>query len=158
MLKSLFFSGLLCISLLGFSQNLQGNLDRLLSEQQKSNHFSGMVLVAKNGEIEYTKGMGWADAEKQTPIKADSPFMIASITKAFTAVLIMQLEESGHLSVEESIADHLPELAIPQAEKITIHHLLTNTSGLRTESGDIYLKRCGPIEMLEKYVTKKPFG
>ena len=107
-----------------------GKIDELMNKYYNQNLFSGTVLVAKDGNIIYEKAFGYADYESKIPNETGTRFNLCSIGKTFTAVLIMQLVESGKLSLTEPIAAYLPEYKIPNKDKITIHHLLTHTSGL----------------------------
>jgi len=90
--------------------------------------FSGAVLAAKDGTI-LRKGYGWADVRRRIPITPDTIFDIGSGVKAFTATAIMQLEEQGKLSTSDSIKKYFKDLPEDKAG-ITIHQLLTHTSGL----------------------------
>lgn len=94
--------------------------------------FSGAVLVAKDSKIIFRKGYGLADVKRQMPITADTVFDIGSITKVFTAVAVMQLEETGKLNVSDSITKYFAGVPADKAG-ITIHHLLTHTAGLEHE-------------------------
>ncbi len=91
------------------------------------------VGVANRGEMVYWKGFGWRDRERQLPVTPDTLFGIGSITKSFTAVAVMQLIEQGKLRTSDPVRKYLPELRIGRdtaiAESITIHHLLTHTTG-----------------------------
>ncbi len=89
---------------------------------------SGAVLVSKKGEILLCRGFGNANYEMGIQNTSQTQFRIASLTKPFTAIAILQLQERGVLSVQDPIAKYLPDF--PQGEKITIHHLLTHTSGI----------------------------
>ena len=105
---------------------------RMLDEYLRratANGFSGAVLVAKGGKILSRKGYGWADKENKIPITAESVFDIGSHVKAFTATAIMQLEQQGKLAVTDPITKYFDNVPADKAG-ITIHHLLTHTSGL----------------------------
>ncbi len=91
--------------------------------------FAGAVLVAKDGEIITRKSYGWADVKRQIPIKPDTIFDIGSGVKAFTATAIMQLEEQNKLSASDPITKYFKDVPADKAN-ITIHQLLTHTSGL----------------------------
>ena len=94
--------------------------------------FSGAVLVAKDGKLLLRGGYGWADEKRRIPNVAETVFDIGSITKVFTAVAVMQLLERGKLSTTDSITKYFPN--VPKDKSvITIHHLLTHTSGLEHE-------------------------
>lgn len=97
--------------------------------------FSGAVLVAAGDQLLLRKGYGWADYERRIPITPETAFDIGSITKVFTAVAIMQLEEQGKLSTSDTITKYFANVPRDKTA-ITLHHLLTHTSGL--EHDDFY--------------------
>ncbi len=92
--------------------------------------FSGTVLVAKDGKIIYEGAFGEANKDHKIPNRLITKLNIGSIGKTFTAVCIMQLWEAGKLQLSDPISRYLPEFPFPEKETITIHHLLTHTSGL----------------------------
>ncbi len=91
--------------------------------------FNGAVLVSHKGEVIFKKGFGYAILEWDVPNQTDTKFRIASITKPFTALLIMQLVAEGKLDVHEPISTYLPDYSKSNGDKITLHHLLSHTSG-----------------------------
>ncbi|MFY9821237.1 MAG: serine hydrolase domain-containing protein [Thermoanaerobaculia bacterium] len=99
--------------------------------------YSGAVLVARRGEIVLNQGYGLADRAQKKPFTADTLFDIASISKQFTAAAILKLEMQGKLKVEDKIARFFPS-APPDKAGITLHQLLTHTSGLPDSIGDEY--------------------
>ncbi len=91
--------------------------------------FSGAVLVTSGDKVLIRNGYGWADQTRHIPVTPETVFDIGSITKVFTAVAIMQLEERGKLSTSDKITKYFSN--VPQDKSaITLHHLLTHTSGL----------------------------
>ena len=90
--------------------------------------FSGSVLVVRDGEIIHRNGYGFANLEQQIPNTPDTQFLIASLTKQFTALAIMQLQEQGKLNVEDTVDTYLPDF--PSGSKIQIKHLLNHSSGI----------------------------
>jgi CubicO group peptidase (beta-lactamase class C family) len=97
------------------------------------------IAVAAGGEIEYEGGFGFRDAEAGLPVTPDTVFGIASIAKPFTALAVLQLAERGLLSVSDPVQQWLPAFrlegeAASYGETITIHHLLSHTSGLAPEA------------------------
>lgn len=108
--------------------NLSATLDEYL-RRATANGFSGAVLVARDGKIILRKGYGWADRENKIPITAETIFDIGSHVKAFTATAVMQLEEQGKLSTSDPITKYFQGVPADKTQ-ITIHHLLTHTSGL----------------------------
>ncbi|WP_126970695.1 serine hydrolase domain-containing protein [Gynurincola endophyticus] len=92
-------------------------------------NFNGTILIAKNGKKEYLRYTGLADRTNSINFSAKSRFKIFSITKTFTAVLIMQLYENGKLHLDSTIAKYYPEYQGEGADKITIRNLLTYSGG-----------------------------
>ena len=108
-------------------------LDKRLQDLTKAQQFSGSFLVSKNGKVLLSKGYGLADREKKTPITAQTKFRIGTTTKQFTAMAIILLQEQGKLNVQDKICTYLTDC--PEAWKtITIHQLLTQTSGIPDNS------------------------
>ncbi|MBO0722435.1 MAG: serine hydrolase [Blastocatellia bacterium] len=103
-------------------------LDEYLSAVAKQG-FTGSALVAKDGKVMFSKGYGMANAEWDIPNTPQTKFRLGSITKQFTAASILLLQERGKLSVQDPICKYIAEC--PKSwEPITIHHLLTHTSGI----------------------------
>jgi len=88
------------------------------------------VLVSENGEIIYEKGFGYADIGNKVPVTPDTKFRIGSITKQFIAASILKLQEEGKLNVQDTLSKFLPDF--PRGSEVTIHHLLTHTSGIHS--------------------------
>lgn len=109
-------------------QPLAESLDAYLLDQS----FNGVTLVASGDEIILLKAYGLAQVNEQEEMTVDHQFQIASISKSFVAVSILQLVEAGKLTLDQTIDKYFPDM--PNAELITIHQLLTHTSGLY--SGD----------------------
>ncbi|MBO1005435.1 serine hydrolase domain-containing protein [Pseudogracilibacillus auburnensis] len=104
-------------------------LDKNLIEMCKKAKIPGMALIAaKNGEVIYENYVGYRNKAAQLPVTGDTIFGVASLTKSFTALAIMILEEEGKLSVQDNVIKWLPQLTFIQP-KTTIHHLLTHTAG-----------------------------
>ncbi|OUR91920.1 hypothetical protein A9Q87_08955 [Flavobacteriales bacterium 34_180_T64] len=97
--------------------------------------FSGTVLVAKNGRIIFEEAYGDANIATKTANTIDTKFGIGSVTKQFTAMLVMQLVEKNKMQLEDTIGKYLPYLPSEKASHITIHQLLSNTSGLPHYNG-----------------------
>lgn len=98
-------------------------IDSLIAIQKD---FSGVMLIAKNNKPVYHKALGYREFEKQIPLQTSDIFELASVSKQFTAMIIMMLKENGKLSYDDSVSKYLD---IPY-KGITIRHLLTHTSGL----------------------------
>ncbi|MBL7770059.1 MAG: beta-lactamase family protein [Flavipsychrobacter sp.] len=104
-------------------------LDKYASAYAKTYNFNGAILVSKDNKIIYQSGFGSANREWSVPNTTYSKFPIASLTKQFTAVAILQLAEQGMLSLEDPIVKFFPDF--PSGDSITIHMLLNHTSGLK---------------------------
>ncbi|MET3289746.1 UNVERIFIED_CONTAM: CubicO group peptidase (beta-lactamase class C family) [Brevibacillus sp. OAP136] len=90
------------------------------------------IGLAKDGQLFYENGFGFRDVERQLGVTIDTVFGIASITKSFTCVAIMQLQDAGKLSVHDPVVKYLPEFRLKNGDvgQITVHHFMTNTSGI----------------------------
>jgi CubicO group peptidase (beta-lactamase class C family) len=103
--------------------------DAYLQTELKAERFAGSVMVAKSNQIVFMKGYGLANRELEVANAPNTKFRLASVTKQFTALCILILQEQGKLSVEDLISKFVPDC--PSAwSKIKIRHLLTHTSGI----------------------------
>lgn len=110
---------------------LRDQIDSYLSGLVESG-FSGAVLVARDGEILLHEGYGLANDALQLPVAPDTVFLFGSITKQFTAAAILHLEMQGLLNTQDRISEYFD--AVPEDKAgITIHQLLTHSSGLRSQ-------------------------
>jgi CubicO group peptidase (beta-lactamase class C family) len=111
------------------AQVLTERLDDYVKTVVKRTQFSGTVLVMNDDRVLLSKGFGMANLEHGEPNTIKTTFRIGSLTKQFTAVAILMLQERGSLNLQDSICRYLPQCPVGW-EQITIHHLLTHTSGL----------------------------
>ncbi len=111
------------------AQDTATKLDGYMTARAKSQFFSGSVLVTRDGRDLLRKGYGFANVELRVPNNPDTKFRIGSMTKQFTAMSIMILQEQGKLTVRDTIGKLLPDMP-PSWQPITVHQLLTHTSGL----------------------------
>jgi CubicO group peptidase (beta-lactamase class C family) len=137
---------LLCIlQLIGvsaFTQGIQKELDNYFLALNQNQEFNGSVLFAEKGQIIYQKSFGYSDFKKEI-INTDSTLInIASISKTFTAIAILQLKERGNLSLDDAYIKYFPEFPYPE---ITIKQLLSHTSGLPDNEA-----------LLDSIITKNP--
>ncbi len=105
--------------------------DKILTEQFKPDGTGCAALVASKGQIIYKKAFGMANLELNVPMKPEMVFRIGSITKQFTAIAILQLMEQGKLSLQDDITKFIPDYPT-HGYKITVEHLLTHTSGIKS--------------------------
>ncbi|GGI56959.1 serine hydrolase domain-containing protein [Winogradskyella haliclonae] len=134
-------------------QNQENRKDKLIAQNNTENEqvkrienylskleeggFSGSVLFAKGDEVLLNKGYGFSDKERKIANSSNTIFDIGSVTKQFTAAGILKLEMQGKLSVEDKVGKYFNN--VPDDKKdITIHHLLTHSSGLLSGIGDDY--------------------
>ncbi|WP_341832521.1 serine hydrolase domain-containing protein [Sphingobacterium thalpophilum] len=109
-------------------EKTSAKLATYMQAQADVNNFSGTVLVTKNGAILLKKAYGLADYEWKIKNTIDTKFQLASVTKQFTAAAILQLVDSGRLSLNDKLSKFFPDY--PKADSISIHMLLSHTSGL----------------------------
>lgn len=105
-------------------------LDELFHYLAKHKLFNGAVLVVDGGKTLFERAVGFANMEWRIPNTTDTRFDIGSVTKQFTAVLILQLAAEKKVVLHEVIGKYLPQIPEPFASRITLHQLLTHTSGL----------------------------
>jgi len=117
------------------AQTKSQKIDKLMSLYHQFRQFNGSVLVAEKGDVIYKKGFGFANMEWEIPNDTETKFRLGSITKQFTSMLIMQLVEKGKLKLDDKLSELLPYYRKDIGEKVTIHHLLTHTSGIPSYTG-----------------------
>ena len=105
-------------------------IEQTANSLAESSNFSGVMLVAKEGEIALNKGYGFAQVERELPNTEQTQFRIASLSKTFTAALVLQLAEEGKLQLDATVADQLPEYKAEYSRDVTLLHLLTHRSGI----------------------------
>jgi len=126
---------LICISIAfiatGFSQTKEAQIDKLLNEKFNSNTSGAAILITQKGKTIYRKAFGQANLEHGVQMKPENVFEIGSMTKQFTAVSILQLVEQGKIKLTDEITKFIPDYPT-QGHKITVHHLLNHTSGIKS--------------------------
>ncbi len=104
-------------------------IDSIFSVFTKKNMFSGSVLIAKKGKVLLSKGYGMANYSYDVPNRPDTKFKLASVSKQFTAMAILILEEKGKLSTEDKLSKYIKDY--PNGDKISLYNLITHTSGIK---------------------------
>ena len=122
------------LSLTISAQDLTKQFDEIVSQHYISNTPGATILVAKNGKTIYRKAIGKSSLELDVDMIPENVFMLASITKQFTAVSILMLEEQGKLSLDDPITKFIPDYPT-LGKTITVHHLLNHTSGIKSYTG-----------------------
>jgi CubicO group peptidase (beta-lactamase class C family) len=141
----------------GYSQKeLSSKLEKYMDAQSAINNFSGTVLVSKNDSILFKKAYGFADYEWKVKNTIDSKFSLASVTKQFTAVAILQLAESKKLSLTDRLNKYFADF--PKGDKITLKMMLTHNSGLEMDYDELYLSKTNlDKDSVYNYIKEKSF-
>jgi D-alanyl-D-alanine carboxypeptidase len=152
--------GFLGSAALSWSQNLGEWTDSYVKGLAPAKHFRGTIVAERNGLVIVEKSYGAAVEEWQIPNSPKTKFEIASLSKQFTAAAILQLADNGKLNVEDPVSKYYPE-APASWKGITIHHLLTHTSGLPEDEWENFFKgRCALYTTEEQIRTfrDRPLG
>lgn len=129
------------------------DLGQFLEKLAAEDRFSGVVLMAKDGQPVFAKAYGYSDREKKTPNQADTAFNLGSMNKMFTSVAVAQLVQQGKMRYTDTVAKLLPDYPnTAVAEKITLHQLLTHTSGLGDFFGPEFDQKKDTIRDLKDYL------
>ena len=154
----------LAVALVSFGQTsgdekLFATFDSMLNKLFKPGGPGGTALVSRKGKVIYKKAFGMADLELNVPMHPDMIFRIGSITKQFTAVAILQFAEKGKLSLQDDIKKFIPDYPT-QGHTITIEHLLTHTSGIKSYTGmpdfqSMMRKDMKPAEIIDMFKNEK---
>jgi CubicO group peptidase (beta-lactamase class C family) len=141
------------------ADNESQKIDKLVKAFVDLGQFSGSVLVAKKGKVVLSKGYGLSTREWNVANAAGTKFRIGSLTKQFTAMLIMQLYQEGKIDLDGHVSDYLPYYRKDIGTRVTIHQLLSHTSGLGDfGSRDDFMEICKTEythrEFIEKYCSE----
>ena len=120
------------------AQSVQHDIDSLLKIYNRDDEFNGSVLVARDGNVVLQQGYGYKNTAQKLKNDGNTIYQMGSITKTFTATMILMLQEQGKLNVKDKLQQYMPDY--PDADKITIEHLLTHTSGIYNYTDDISFK------------------
>lgn len=118
------------LTLPGLTQNKTERMDELMKAYHRFNMFDGSVLVAENGKVIYKNAFGMANREWDIPNATDTKFMIGSVSKPITAILMLIQVQKGLISLDKTISDYIPEYSKKNGSRITIRQLLGHASGL----------------------------
>lgn len=134
MKKIILLASVLCLVFIAGGQDTGSKIDSLITAYARSNQFNGSALVSQKGTILINKGYGYRNAAGKIPNDAQSIFQLGSITKQFTAAVILKLQEEKKLSVSDKLSKFFPDY--PKGDSITIEQLLTHTSGIYSYTDD----------------------
>ncbi|MEK4564629.1 serine hydrolase domain-containing protein [Alkalihalobacillus sp. FSL R5-0424] len=113
----------------GSGMNMNKDLYEEFATSLINSHQTQAAIIAINKQ-RYEGSFGYRDQEKQLPVTTDTILGIGSITKSMTSIAILQLQEIGKVSVHDTIKTYIPEITFEGSDDITLHHLLTHTSGI----------------------------
>ncbi|HNU89453.1 MAG TPA: beta-lactamase family protein [Ferruginibacter sp.] len=113
-----------------FAQNKKEKLAEIMNTYHRFNMFDGAVLVAENGKVVYKGAFGLANREWNIPNTTDTKFMIGSVSKPLTAILMLIQVQKGLVDLDKTISDYLPEFSKKNGSRITIRQLLSHSSGM----------------------------
>ncbi|MES2329209.1 MAG: serine hydrolase [Bacteroidota bacterium] len=114
----------------GIAQGKYARLDEIMKTYHHYNMFDGAVLVAENGKVIYKNAFGLANREWNIPNTTDTKFMIGSLSKPLTALLMLIQVQKGSVDLDKTISDYLPGFSKKNGNRITIKQLLSHTSGI----------------------------
>jgi CubicO group peptidase (beta-lactamase class C family)/ankyrin repeat protein len=135
---------------------LPPRIDDLINDYVAHHQFMGTVLVAEKGKVVFAKGYGLADVDRDMANTPETKFLIGSITKQFTAMLVTQLVEKGRIRLENTISDFMPEFPADIGKVITIEMLLNHASGLRLPEGiEKYYDASNKDEFLQEFIKQQ---
>jgi CubicO group peptidase (beta-lactamase class C family) len=112
------------------AQSKTEKIDALIRAYNKDDNFNGVVLVSEKGNIILEKAYGIADRELNVPMNVEMKFKIASLSKPFTAMIILQLVDEGTIKLDGKITDYIRDYCGAKGDSISIEQLLTHTSGI----------------------------
>lgn len=128
---------------------VQSEYVSIIDQYLMGKNFRGVALIARGDQAIHHKGYGLANEEHHIPNTTETVFKIGSLTKQFTAVAILQLQERGLLNVNDPVSKFIPDY--PNGDKITLHHLLSHSAGIPdvTELSDIAILQRRPTTALK---------
>lgn len=112
------------------AQDKRAKLEEIMQSYYDFNMFDGSVLVAENGKIIYKAAFGMANHEWNIPNTTDTKFMLGSVSKPITAILMLIQVQKGLVDLDKHIIDYIPEYSYKNGSRITIRQLLSHTSGM----------------------------
>ena len=135
-------------------EDIAGTAEKYLASRVANIDFSGAVLLAKNSDIIYAHAFGMADLDTKRPNTLDTPLNLGSMNKMFTSLLIGRLVSDGTLSWDDKVGAHLPELPNKRIrDEVTLHQLLTHTSGVGSYWNQSYEESKHGLDSLDGFLA-----
>ncbi|BFH25715.1 beta-lactamase family protein [Paenibacillus melissococcoides] len=142
------------------ARELERFADAFFEKREPKDAGGAVVVVVKDGRVLLKKGYGYADMERKVPVDPDKTvFRIASVSKVFTAAAVMQLAEQGKIDLHADINRYMGDIRIdnPFKEPVTMHHLLTHTSGFQAtlETMDDFPEDLSRTVSIQSYIKER---
>lgn len=125
---AVFIVPFMCLTL--YSENVHKNIDRLMNSYYKNGQFNGTILIKNNNNIIYERAFGLANREWNIENTLDSKFLIGSVSKSYTALMVLILVDEGLIDLNATINTYIPRYEGPGKNQATLHQMLTHTSGI----------------------------
>ena len=131
------------------------HVDKVVSDNMTTKQIGAMaVCIIHDGEVKFSKGYGYQDAEKTIPVSEDTLFQVASVSKPFTAWGIMKLVENGTLDLDTPVTTYIPDWQFPLSEfdenGVTIRRMLSHSSGIANVGGYSGVENIEDLQTLEE--------
>ena len=140
-----FVAAVFSVALPAHAQSLSSRIDAAIEPYVAAHQFAGAVLVSRDGGIVYDKAYGSADAERGIPNTVSTSFHVGRLSMAYTAAVVMHLQEKGALSLDNTVAQFLPD--VPNGDRLTIRNLL--------ESDPVVANTPGAYGLLARIVEQR---
>lgn len=133
-------------------------IDRSLKREDSEARPGVAVLIARGDDVLYSGAVGLASVEHGVPITTDTKFRIGSVSKQFTAASILKLKDAGKLKLEDTLSKYVTDF--PRGDEVTIHHMLTHTSGLKnyTSDADFFETAASEVDTMDMVAEFKKAG
>lgn len=153
-MKAIFLIGFMLMNMICFGQN---KINNIINDEYEQGHFNGSVLVVKDGKIINRISKGYANFQFKVPIDSNTRFPVASVTKLFTTIAILQLSEKSLVGFNDSISKYIDSLPA-SCRNITVRDLLIHYSGLANEPIKAYSAKYKINDFIKLFVSPKQTG
>lgn len=136
----IFLSLISCSKAIKENNVYEHKIDSVFNSSNQDRKFNGVILIADSTEVKYCKSFGYSDIENKIPMKKNDQFIILSISKQITAVLLLRLIEKGSITLDAPINKYLSDLNPKWPLDITVKNLLNHTSGIEDLNAPLAFK------------------
>ena len=116
--------------------------------------FNGSVLVAEEGKVIFSQGFGYANMEWKVPNDRETKFRLASVSKQFISMLAMIYVQEDKIKLDDAISEYLPDYRKDNGEKVTVYHLMTNSSGIPDFNTEFWQNSCRDPHNIDELISK----